>query len=164
MGKECLFSLTDQSSRFQYPPFNRFLILSSLLAQSADHISPKLTPASTGNVSYICPSFHGIFGIPVTEGACNHTPGFTDAAGTDRAHDLAIVTAKGMAVAAWKILTDDQVAAAVRQDFEDDKMASRVLHTLFTFKICSQPHNPTHTIIQPTRLYIYPSHTMHMLI
>lgn len=27
-----------------------------------------------------------------------------------------------MAVAGWKILTDDKVAAAVRQDFEDDKL------------------------------------------
>ena len=88
--------------------------------QPSNHI-PKLTHASTGNVSYICPSFHGIFGIPVTEGAYNHTPGFTAAAGTDRAYDLAIVTAKGMAMTGWKILTDDGVAAAVRQDFEDDK-------------------------------------------
>lgn len=62
-----------------------------------------------GNVSYVCPSFHGMFGIPSAEGAYNHTPGFTAAAGTDRAHDLGIVTAKGMAV-----LADDKVAAAVR--------------------------------------------------
>jgi hypothetical protein len=26
-----------------------------------------------------------------------------------------------MAMAGWKILTDDEVAAAVKQDFEDDK-------------------------------------------
>lgn len=62
-----------------------------------------------------------MFGIPSAGGAYNHTPGFTTAAGTDRAHDLGIVTAKGMAMAGWKILADDKVAAAVRQDFEDDK-------------------------------------------
>lgn len=96
-------------------------LIFSLVTPTNRPYTPKLTPAPTGNVSYICPSFHGIFGIPATEGAYNHTPGFTAAAGTDRAHDLAIVTAKGMAIAGWKILTDDTVAAAVRQDFEDDK-------------------------------------------
>lgn len=64
-----------------------------------------------------------MFGIPSAEGAYNHTPGFTAAAGTDRAHDLGIMTAKGMAVAGWKILADDKVAADVRRDFEDDKKA-----------------------------------------
>jgi hypothetical protein len=66
-----------------------------------------------------------MFGIPATDGASNHTPGFAAAAAaaaaTDRAHDLALVTARGMAVAGWKILADDGVAAAVRRDFEDDK-------------------------------------------
>jgi hypothetical protein len=62
-----------------------------------------------------------MFGIPCPPGASNHTPGFTAAAGTDRAYELAIVTAKGMAVTGWKILTDDSVVAAVRRDFEEDK-------------------------------------------
>lgn len=75
----------------------------------------------SGDVSYACPGFHGVFGIPAPSGAVNHTPGFTAAAGTDRAHDLTIVTAKGMAMAGWDILTDDNVAAAVRHDFEEDK-------------------------------------------
>jgi hypothetical protein len=62
-----------------------------------------------------------MFGIPCAPGASNHTHGFTAAAGTDKAYELALVTAKGMAVAGWKILTDDNVAAAMQKDFEEDK-------------------------------------------
>lgn len=49
------------------------------------------------------------------------TPGFTACAGTDEAHRLTIVSAKGMAVAGWRILADDAVAARVRRDFEEDQ-------------------------------------------
>jgi len=50
-----------------------------------------------------------------------HGPGFTRAAGTQEAHDVAVLTAKGMAAAGWKVLTDE-IATQVWQDFEKDKL------------------------------------------
>ena len=82
-------------------------------------------PNYTGNVSYVCPSFHGFFGIPTEEGAYNHTPGFTKFAGTQKAHDLTIVVAKAMAIAGWKVLENETAAAQVWQDFEEDEATRR---------------------------------------
>lgn len=62
-------------------------------------------------------------GIPAKTGAYNHTPGFTALAGTREAHVLCLESAKGMAIAGWKILADDKAAAQVWQDFETDKKA-----------------------------------------
>ncbi|QSZ28764.1 hypothetical protein DSL72_003269 [Monilinia vaccinii-corymbosi] len=73
-----------------------------------------------GNVTYECPGFHGWYGI--TDTAFNHTPEFTQAAATQEAHNITIVTAKAMAIAGWNILTDDEVANGVRRDFEEDKI------------------------------------------
>lgn len=82
-----------------------------------------------GNVTYACPGFHGGFAIPADPGAFNHTPSFTTAAGTIKAHELAIKTAKGMAIAGWNVLFDDEVAEKVRNEFEADKK-ERVLLAL----------------------------------
>ena len=82
---------------------------------------PGLGSTDQGNVSYVCPSFHGTFAIPVSDGAFNHTPGFTACAGTDEAYRLCITAGKGMAVAGWNILSDETVAKAIRQDFEEDQ-------------------------------------------
>jgi hypothetical protein len=80
-------------------------------------------PGSTdqGNVSYVCPSIHAYVGIITTPGASNHTPGFTAHAGTRDAHERCVVVAKGMAMAGWKVLVDDDAAAQVWKDFEEDK-------------------------------------------
>jgi len=80
-------------------------------------------PGSTdqGNVSYIVPTFHGGFAIPCPPGAYNHTAGFTACAGTDEAHDLAVVTSKGMAITGWKVLSDDAVVKKIWEDFEEDR-------------------------------------------
>lgn len=78
-----------------------------------------------GNVSYVCPGFHGFYGIPTAEGAYNHTPGFTEFAGKPEAHGLTIVAAKGMAIAGWRILESETVAKKVWQDFDDDEETER---------------------------------------
>jgi hypothetical protein len=74
-----------------------------------------------GNVSYVCPSFHSVFSIKTAPGAWNHTAGFTAAAGTDDAYLQSLASAKGMACAAWKILSDDIVAKKVQDAFNADK-------------------------------------------
>lgn len=74
-----------------------------------------------GNVSYVVPALHAIIGIPVEDGSKNHTPGFTEAAGTFIAYDRAVMSGRAMAMTGWEILTDDALYAEVKQDFEDDR-------------------------------------------
>ncbi|PYI10727.1 amidohydrolase [Aspergillus sclerotiicarbonarius CBS 121057] len=80
----------------------------------------KLTGASTdmGNVSYAIPGFHGLFTIPA-EGV-NHTPLFTNGAGSLQAHERSLACAAGMAVVACQILVDEEFAKKVKADFETD--------------------------------------------
>ena len=77
-------------------------------------------PDNLGNVSHLCPSFHGLYSIPVKNNASNHTLGFTDAAGTDEAHSLTLLTSKGMAGTALRFLTDDSFAKECKERFERD--------------------------------------------
>jgi hypothetical protein len=78
-----------------------------------------------GNVSYVCPGFHGFYGIPTEEGAYNHSASFTKFAGKPEAHDMTIVAAKGIAIAGWKILEDELVAQKVWKDFDDGPETKR---------------------------------------
>ncbi|KAJ5086461.1 hypothetical protein NUU61_007768 [Penicillium alfredii] len=80
--------------------------------------SSALDGASTdmGNVSYAVPGFHGLFTIP-TEGV-NHTPQFTNGAGSPEGHERSIACAAGMATVACQILVDEKFAEAVKKDFE----------------------------------------------
>ena len=76
------------------------------------------TKFAIGNVSYAVPGFHGIFTIE-TDGV-NHTPQFTNGAGSDESYQRSLYCAAGMAVVACQILTDDALAEAVRRDFKKD--------------------------------------------
>ncbi|KAJ5740752.1 hypothetical protein N7493_000624 [Penicillium malachiteum] len=79
-----------------------------------------LAGASTdmGNVSYVVPGFHGIFCIPA-EGV-NHTPQFTNGAGSSEGHERAIACAAGMAVVACQLLVDDKFAEEVKSNFNQE--------------------------------------------
>ncbi|CAG8212029.1 unnamed protein product [Penicillium olsonii] len=79
-----------------------------------------LAGASTdmGNVSYAVPGFHGIFTIP-TDGV-NHTPQFTKGAGSEEGYKRALACAAGMAVVACQILVDDEFAADVKRNFDEN--------------------------------------------
>lgn len=98
--------------------------LGSSVSNDFDTDDPGLGSTDQGNVSYVVPSFHGTFAIPCPPGAFNHTPGFTACAGTEEAYKLCIVAGKGMAMAAWRILSDEKVAQSVRRDFEEDMQDS----------------------------------------
>jgi hypothetical protein len=78
------------------------------------------TEASTdmGNVSHLVPTFHGAFPIPTTPDVSAHNPKFAACAGTDEAHASALTCAKGMAMLAIRVLTEDGVADGARKDFE----------------------------------------------
>ncbi|KAL4781331.1 hypothetical protein BJX76DRAFT_335839 [Aspergillus varians] len=94
----------------------------SVMRTMGHHVSLTVEPgesggASTdmGNVSYAVPGFHGIFTIPAN--GSNHTPEFTDGAGTLEAYKRAIACAAGMAVVACQFLEDDGFANQVEEDF-----------------------------------------------
>ena len=69
-------------------------------------------------MSYAVPGFHGLFCIPA-EGV-NHTPQFTNGAGSAESYERGISCAAGMAVVACQILVDDQFAEAMKKDFQQE--------------------------------------------
>ncbi|KAL4905274.1 hypothetical protein BDW74DRAFT_153340 [Aspergillus multicolor] len=74
-----------------------------------------------GNVSYAVPGFHGMFFIPAKGG--NHTPEFTEGAGSAEGYKRAIKCAAGMAVTACHFLDDDEFARQVEEDFRRGESA-----------------------------------------
>ena len=73
---------------------------------------------SSGNVSYILPTLHAMFAIPAPDGVVPHHPSFTGAAGSDAAHDEAVIVAKSLALLGWEIITDDQLFEQAKQEWE----------------------------------------------
>lgn len=78
-----------------------------------------IMPGSTdqGNVSHIIPALHALIGIPVSDGAKNHTRQFTAAAGSMEAHRRTIMTGKAMAMTWWMLLVDDKFYRRVGDAF-----------------------------------------------
>ena len=70
-----------------------------------------------GNVSYTVPSIHPMFGIPVTEGAGNHTPGFTACAATEEAHQNTFRASKALALAALDLYANPELLTAAKEEF-----------------------------------------------
>jgi metal-dependent amidase/aminoacylase/carboxypeptidase family protein len=70
-----------------------------------------------GDVSYTVPSLHPMFAIPVTEGAGNHTPGFTACAATPQAHEATLRAAKALALTALDLYTNPALREAAREEF-----------------------------------------------
>ncbi|KAF2099917.1 metal-dependent amidase/aminoacylase/carboxypeptidase [Rhizodiscina lignyota] len=133
LATNCHVEIQEQNTYFDLRP-NR--PLAAAYAEEMEKIGspvalsyePDATMAGStdqGNVSYECPSIHPMFGIDAREGCYNHTPGFTAAAGTEKAFWQTIETAKGMAAAAWRMLTDDKFAEEVKKDFEEDQKTLR---------------------------------------
>lgn len=58
-----------------------------------------------GNVSYVVPSFHGVFRISTPDDVPPHNTGFADAAGSEEAHKEAILCGQAMAMLGWRVLT-----------------------------------------------------------
>ncbi|KAF4471444.1 metal-dependent amidase aminoacylase carboxypeptidase [Fusarium albosuccineum] len=85
-----------------------------------DMPEPASVSTDMGNVSHLVPSFHGAFTITSAPDVAMHSPKFAVAASTEKAHAAAIKAAKGMAMLAIRVLTDGNVAAGARRDFEAD--------------------------------------------
>ncbi|KAL6230293.1 hypothetical protein BDW75DRAFT_248781 [Aspergillus navahoensis] len=72
-----------------------------------------------GNVSYIMPTLHAMFAIPATDGSFPHHPSFACAAGTDEAHEEALVVGKTLALIGWEILTNDVLFEQARSQWQE---------------------------------------------
>lgn len=72
-----------------------------------------------GDVSYAVPALHPLYAIPTKPGSGNHTRGFTKAAATPEAHKATLASAKGIAVAGWRVLTDKDFADKVKKEYDE---------------------------------------------
>ncbi|CAI2175211.1 20741_t:CDS:10 [Funneliformis geosporum] len=79
------------------------------------------TPAGStdqGRVTYLIPGIHAMFDIKPPKGSANHTPGFTDAAKTEFAHEATLTASKGIALTGIDYLVDDCFARLVKLSFD----------------------------------------------
>ncbi|GAB4331798.1 MAG: amidohydrolase [Dehalococcoidia bacterium] len=83
------------------------------------HPQPVHAGGSTdmGNVSYVVPSIHPMFGIKTDDG--NHTPGFTEGAGQPEAEDVMLKAAKALALTAVSVATDPALLSQARAEFRE---------------------------------------------
>ncbi|ERS99394.1 hypothetical protein HMPREF1624_04594 [Sporothrix schenckii ATCC 58251] len=109
--------------RANMPICNAFVEAMGALGREVLCDTDHTTPASTdqGNVSYECPSWHGMFGIPSEGGAFPHTENFARGAGLRKSFDRALENSEGMATAGYWFLVDDELAADVKAAFEEQK-------------------------------------------
>ncbi|KUL85002.1 hypothetical protein ZTR_07760 [Talaromyces verruculosus] len=82
----------------------------------------KVMTASSdiGNVSYVVPTMHSMFSIRAAEGVYPHHPSFAAAAGTDTAHDEALIVGKGLALTGWEMLVDAGLLQQAREQWKDE--------------------------------------------
>jgi metal-dependent amidase/aminoacylase/carboxypeptidase family protein len=91
------------------------------LPAKAQSLSGVGASTDMGNVSYVVPSIHPMFGIP-TE-AANHTPGFTAAAATPEAHRAMLRASTALALTALDAYLKPGVLEAAKDEFR--KMKTR---------------------------------------
>lgn len=82
-----------------------------------EEATPFEVSTDMGNVSYVVPSFHGAFPIATAPDVSAHNPKFAEYAGTDAAHNAAIISAGGMAMLAVRLLVNDEIYEGARKDF-----------------------------------------------
>lgn len=71
-----------------------------------------------GNVSYVVPSTHVMYGIDSK--AVNHSHAFTTAAITEIAHEKTLIASKGlMAMTAIDVLCNPELMVKIKKDFEE---------------------------------------------
>ncbi|KIM62892.1 hypothetical protein SCLCIDRAFT_779325 [Scleroderma citrinum Foug A] len=82
-----------------------------------------ISSASTdfGNVTYLMPGLHPGFSIPTVPAGGNHTAAFTEAAGTDKSHEVCLNVSKALAAVGMRVLTDEAFLTKVKVAFEEGK-------------------------------------------
>ena len=74
-----------------------------------------------GNVTYVVPGIHALYDIKPPKGSSNHTPGFTDAAKSEVAHEETLTASKGIALTGLDFLVDDEFAKQVKDVFDNGR-------------------------------------------
>ncbi|KAH8691602.1 putative amidohydrolase [Talaromyces proteolyticus] len=82
----------------------------------------KVMTASSdiGNVSYVVPTLHSMFTIHAPEGAYPHHPSFAAAAGTDVAHEEALLVGKALALTGWDMLANADLLQQAKQQWQKE--------------------------------------------
>ncbi|KAJ5657297.1 uncharacterized protein N7484_000946 [Penicillium longicatenatum] len=82
----------------------------------------KVLTASSdiGNVSYVVPTLHTMFGIPTEGNSFPHHPTFTAAAGTDAAHAEAIIVGKSLALIGYDMATNSEMYETARRQWQEE--------------------------------------------
>ena len=98
------------------PMADGYVANSAALGQTVQ-AEPVEAYASTdmGNVSYVVPSIHPLFGIPAE--FANHHAGFTEAAASEEAHARMLSAAKALCHTALDLYSDGETLAAAKRDF-----------------------------------------------
>ncbi|KAJ6105022.1 hypothetical protein N7486_003711 [Penicillium sp. IBT 16267x] len=82
----------------------------------------KVLTASSdiGNVSYVTPTLHSMFGIPTEGDSYLHHPTFAAAAGTDAAHAEAIIVGKSLALIGYDMVTNNAMYETARRQWQEE--------------------------------------------
>lgn len=78
----------------------------------------QTTADSVGNVSYLVPTLHAMFAVADQEGLFLHHSSFATAAGTDTAHEEAVIVGKSLAMIGWDMLTDEGLFQTAKKQWE----------------------------------------------
>ena len=61
-----------------------------------------------------------MFGIPTPDNTFPHHPNFAASAGTDEAHQEAVVVGKSLALVGWEMLTDEATFATAYRQWREE--------------------------------------------
>lgn len=64
------------------------------------------------------PTLHTMFAIPATDGSFPHHPTFAAAAGTDGAHEEALVVGKSLGMIGWEMITNESLFEQARSQWQ----------------------------------------------
>jgi hypothetical protein len=80
----------------------------------------ELRFVSLGNVSYVTPTLHTMFGIPTPDNTFPHHPNFAASAGTDEAHTEAVTVGKSLALTGWDMITNDKLYKLAHSQWQEE--------------------------------------------
>ena len=72
-----------------------------------------------GAVTYAMPGLHPAYEIYSEKGASNHTADFTKYSDTDIAHQKTLEAAQGIALTAFRVLSDVDFAKSVNREYQE---------------------------------------------
>ena len=81
--------------------------------------SAQVGSSDIGNVSLVVPAIHEYLAIAEHGSVIAHHESFRNAAAGPRADDVVLLAAKGLAMTGLDVLTDDDLRARMRKEFDE---------------------------------------------